>query len=190
MYLIRQLLLFALLLFSSYSVYAGNIKHIELIDGSIISGEILSLTDGVYTVQSSSLGTLQINEADIVTIHLQTHPQKTSPPTKSSAENTELQTLQELLTQNIGAISSEKQSTDTSTASTLQALQGLMLGDKEVMGMILALQNDPKIQEILTNPSITEAAKNGDLSTLLSDPTFMKLLENPQIQAIQQKLTQ
>jgi len=56
--------------------------------------------------------------------------------------------------------------------------------------MIFALQNDPTIQEILTNPAMVEAAKSGDLPTLLADPTFMKLLENPQIQAIQRKLSQ
>jgi len=83
MYLIRQLFLS-----SGYS-HADNLRQIELLDGSMISGEVISLIDGVYTIQSTSLGTLKIDEAKIASIHLQTKPQKTKP----STDNQELPPL-------------------------------------------------------------------------------------------------
>lgn len=202
-----KFLFIILLLASSYS-YADNTRQIELTDGSIISGEIISFTDGIYTIRSTSLGTLEIDEAKIVSIHLQTKPQtandnneiqnlshlldcqsppceKTRPQFRFFKEDLE---SQDMTLDNIDA--TKTASGETVTAPTLQALQGLLLGDEEIMGKILSLQDDPAIQEILSNPAVTEAVKSGDLSTLLSDPTFLKLLENPQIQAIQKKLSQ
>lgn len=213
MYLMRQFLFIILLLASSYS-HADNARQIELTDGSIISGEIISFTDGIYTIRSTSLGTLEIEEARIVSIHLQTKPQTAEKP---SVDNSEIQDLSHLLgcqappcektrsqfrflrepesqDMTLNSIdtteAASSETVETVTAPTLQALQRLLMGDEEIMGTILALKNDPAIQEVLSNPAVTEAVKSGDLSTLLSDPTFLKLLENPQIQAIQKKLSQ
>lgn len=177
MYLMRKFLFIILLLASGYSP-ADNTRQIELIDGSFISGEVISLADGIYTIQSTSLGTLEIDEAKIVSIHLQVKPEKLSTDNSEIKANPQFR------------FAKDPTSHETDAVPTLQALQGLLLGDKEMMGMILALQNDPAIQEILSNPATMEAVNSGDLSTLLSDPTFLKLLEEPQIQTIQKKLSQ
>ena len=64
-----------------------------------------------------------------------------------------------------------------------------MMSDKEVVEMILSLQNDPDVQRILQDPEIMKAVNSGDINALLSNPKFMKLLENPTIQDIRRKVT-
>jgi hypothetical protein len=44
---------------------ASEIRDIELTDGSVITGEIVSLSNGIYTVRSGSLGTVKIKESAI-----------------------------------------------------------------------------------------------------------------------------
>lgn len=163
MRLMSSLLLIYLLL-NKYS-YAGDTRQIELTDGSLITGEIISLADDIYTIQSESLGILKINQSEVATIHLQAKPAKSSE-------------------------APAKEVTALPTEAMLQTLQKQMINDEEIMSMILALQDNPKLQEILANPDLIEATKMGDLSTLLSNPLFLELLADPQIKAIQQKITQ
>ena len=49
-------------------VTAADTREIELTDGSIIAGEIVSMSKGVYTVMSATLGTVRIEESKIRTI--------------------------------------------------------------------------------------------------------------------------
>ena len=72
----------------------------------------------------------------------------------------------------------------------IQQLQQKMMSDEEVVQMILSLQNDPDVQNILKDPEIMEAVNAGDINALLSNPKFMKLLENPAIQDIRKKVTE
>ncbi|MCL5022720.1 MAG: hypothetical protein M1497_05035 [Nitrospirae bacterium] len=52
-------------------VNAAEIREIELTDGSVITGEIVSLSGGIYTVRSATLGTLRIEASNIRVIRLQ-----------------------------------------------------------------------------------------------------------------------
>lgn len=158
------------------TVIAGEVKQIELVDGSIISGDIVSLSDGVYTIQSTSLGTLKLDEAQIATIHLQAKSQESTVPATAPANGTSLQNL----------LASQKQSENV--PEMLQALQSLMVGDQDIMSTILALQEDSKIKEALADPTLVEMVKAGDIQALAANPKFTRLLEHPEIQALQKKL--
>ena len=45
--------------------FAGETKTFELLDGSIITGEIISFSDGIFTLKSEVLGTVRIEESKI-----------------------------------------------------------------------------------------------------------------------------
>jgi hypothetical protein len=145
------------------SVFAGELREIELMDGSVILGEIVSFKNGVYTLNSGSLGTVQINESKIRVIRLQSH----GPPTRELAAPS-----------------------DTPAGTQVQALQKLMINDKEIMNMILSLLNDPGFREILEDPAIMNAINSGNIDALISNPKFMKLLSNPKIQEIKGKVAE
>ena len=145
------------------SVFAGELREIELLDGSVILGEIVSFSDGVYTLKSGSLGTVQINESKIRVIRLKSH----GAPTRELATPS-----------------------DTPAGTEVQALQKLMMNDKEIMNIIISLLNDPEFQEILEDPAIINAVNSGNIDALMSNPKFMKLLNNPRIQEIKVKVAE
>ena len=130
---------------------AGEVQVIELTDGSTITGEVLSLNNGVYVVKSESLGTVKLEESTVRAIH-----------SKSSGTN-------------------------ASVAQQTRAIQDKMMNDKEIMGLIQSLQNDPEFKKILENPEIMKAVNEGNISALTSNPQFMNLLNNATVKDIQQK---
>jgi hypothetical protein len=134
------------------SAFAGEVREIELTDGSTITGEVLSLSSGVYTVKSNSLGTIKVEETKIRAIRARTA------------------------------------SGNTGTAGELTTLQNKMMSDQEVMGLIQTLQDDPEFRKILEDPEILRAVNAGDISALMGNPRFMKLLNNSTVQEIQKKV--
>jgi hypothetical protein len=51
------------------NVSGGEIRRITLDDGSVITGEIISLDSGLFTIKSVSLGTLQIDDSKVRSIN-------------------------------------------------------------------------------------------------------------------------
>ena len=139
---------------------AGELGQVELIDGSVICGEIVSSEGGIYTLKTSTLGTVRIEESSIRAIRF-------APPAKVKGKEQVFRTI--------------------ATQAQVHALQQLMMGDPEIIRMLLTLLNDPDVQGILEDPSIIEAVNAGDIEALTSNPKFMKLLENPTIQDIFRK---
>ena len=67
----KTFLLVFLALFASASlVNAAEVREIELTDGSVITGEIVSLSGGVYTIRSAAIGTVQVEESKVRTIRV------------------------------------------------------------------------------------------------------------------------
>jgi hypothetical protein len=64
MRLIQVSLCLVLLIFAQNAA-AGGTQVIELTDGSAITGEVLSLANGVYTIKSDSLGTVKLEASKI-----------------------------------------------------------------------------------------------------------------------------
>ena len=157
-----RIIILTVLCFLSTNVSAGEFSEISLTDGSIIYGEIRSFNGGVYTVKSAAFGLVKISESDI---------QQICPKADSikKRENVNPET--------------------PSVSSDLLALQELMRRDKEIMNLIVALQNDPDFLEIIGDPEILNALNTGDIGALLSNSKFMKLLKNQRIQEIQKRLT-
>jgi hypothetical protein len=70
----------------------------------------------------------------------------------------------------------------------IESLQKSMMDDKEVMGHVMSLQKDSKMQELLKDPAFMKAINSGDISTLMTNPKFIELLNNPEIKGIQKKV--
>ena len=133
---------------------AAETRDIELTDGSVITGEVVSLSGGIFTIRSATLGTLRIEASKVRIIRLQ----GSAAPGDAGGQ--------------------------------VKSLEDKMLGDSEIMETIRSLQNDPDLQQILQDPEIMKAVQTGDFSALMSNPKFMKLLNNQAVQDINKKLTQ
>ena len=52
------------------AAYCGQASRIELTDGSVINGEIISLSDGVYTINTPSLGQIKLEGTKVSKIEI------------------------------------------------------------------------------------------------------------------------
>ena len=138
---------------------AGEKREVVLKDGSVITGEVISLTNGIYTVKSDSLGVVKLEESAVRIIREKSAAGSSGIPASSGGTGGEVKSLQEK-----------------------------MVSDKEVMGLIQSLENDPEFKKVLEDPEIMKAVNAGDVSVILTDPRIMKILNNPTVQGIGKKI--
>jgi hypothetical protein len=150
-----------LMAISICAAHAGEPAEVELVDGSVVYGEVVSLKNGIYTIKSDSMGTFVISKSKIRAIRF-----RSQGVNKGVREN--------------------PQGTDKSI--DVQGIQKSLLADQDIFKIILSLQNDPEIQKILNDPETMKAVQSGDIQSLMSNPKFMELLNNPKIKAINKKV--
>lgn len=146
--------------------YSSTLREVELIDGSIIQAEVLSMDGKVYQLRSETLGTIAVPEHQVKAIRSPgetlVRPQITSePPSRSSSSLT----------------------TPTLTPSA-NDLPQVLSQDPAAMNKILSLQNDPLMQQILSDENTMRAVQAGDLGTLLNDPKIRALMNHPTIREL------
>lgn len=146
--------------------YAGSTGEIELNDGSRIFGEILSVESGIFTVRSDVLGLVKVEQAKIRAIHYQREA-SSSPPSSPQ--------------------SSPGKASGTGT-DEIKSLRDAMMGDTEVMEMIAGMREDPDFQAVLEDPELMSAIQSGNISLLLSDPRFQRLLEKESVRNIEKRV--
>jgi len=77
---------------------------------------------------------------------------------------------------------------DTGAAPQLDELKERMVHDQGIMKLIRALQSDPKLQSLLSDPALLEAASSGDFEALINNPVIKKLLQDPRVREIEQRV--
>ena len=135
-------------------VHAGEATKIELKDGSVISGEIISLGNGKYTVKSESLGTIKIPDSKIRSIR--------------SAGSTGGGKKENKLNSAVDAIS-KKMAGNAELMKMILALQSdadfqAILNDPEIMkainsGNYDALTANPKFLKLLNKSAVKDISK-------------------------------
>ena len=68
-------------------------------------------------------------------------------------------------------------------------LQQQMMGNAEIMGMITALQSDPRVQAALADPEFMQLVASGNLGALQSNPRFKALMSSPGLRNLQERMT-
>lgn len=138
---------------------ADSLRIIELNDGSRIAGEILSFEAGVYTIQSDTLGRLDIPDENIRAIR--------SDRLKAVPAGESLAPLPSPL-----------------SGAQFTELQSHILSDPNILTVVMSLQNDPQLLSILNDPVIMRAIAAGDLESLQSSPKILELEGHQTIQQL------
>jgi hypothetical protein len=139
-----------LLILGVIPTLAGPTQRIELHDGSVIQGEVLSFNGSVYTIHGASLGTITVPASRVRTIHM-------GSASSSLTEKPEYRDLQQ------GILGSP---------DTLNMILGLqsdpdvqaVLQDAELMKAVQAgdlerLLANPKFLRLLENPRVQDIGK-------------------------------
>ena len=148
------ILIFIFLTAFATLVNGAEIREIELTDGSVIAGEVVSLSGDVYTIRSATLGTIQIEESKVRTIR-----KKTATGVTGDLAG-QIKSFQDKMLNN------------PEIMAMIQSLQNdpdfqAILQDPEIMkavqnGDIVSLLGNPKFMKLL-NKQATQEIKNKTL---------------------------
>ncbi len=144
--------------------YAAQKNRIELIDGGIFEGEVISLREGEYTIKSTSIGTFKVEASRV---------RKISPvgPTEGFSGKPALPA-----------------DTAAGGASEVQKVQSMIAADPDMMKALPGLTGNADFQALLKDPEIMKAAKSMDLKTLMTNEKVVNAANNPAIQEISRKI--
>ena len=149
---------------------AADPMRVVLKDGSVVIGELVAVQSGRLVIQSSSLGRVRLDEARIASM-----TPLAAIPMPSSAESKLA----------VSAPSAPGVTPDTEMASTLQSL---MATDPEVLTQLGELQESDLMKEILADPDLMAKVRAGDYAALGQDPRIQKLLSDPSVRSIEERL--
>jgi hypothetical protein len=152
----KHLLFFfaVVLLLADVSAFTGELREIELKDGSVITGDVVSLNNGIYTIRSESLGTIKIEESKVKVIRPKASSQGVRAPQSAGGEVRSLE---------------NRMMSDQEVLGLIQSLQNdpefkKILEDPDILkavnaGDIPALMANPKFTKLLNNSTVQEIQK-------------------------------
>lgn len=162
---IRPIAIGVLLAAIASPTVAGE-SRIELRDGTVLRGELMSVSEGAYRIRSAALGEIQVPESEVTAVR----PMGAIGGTGSAGD--------------WGAAEIAGASGEIGYREGLAAVQQQLAGNPGIMQAILSLQENPQIQAALADPAFTQLIMSGDLATLSMDPRFLLLMADPAIQGI------
>jgi hypothetical protein len=161
---LRVFLLFLILWSLPLTTFGEALREIELTDGSTIQAEVLSMDGKVYQLRSDVLGTIAVPEDQVKAIRSPgetlVRPQITPEPTPNVAPSS------------------------LATTPSANELQQALSQNPATMDKILSLQNDPLMQQILSDENTMRAVQAGDLGALLNDPKVRALMNHPTVREL------
>ena len=130
---------------------------VVLTDGTVIQGDVKSLQDGVYTIETASVGTLHVRAQDVRSID-----EGGKPPSPSAGPLPE----------------------GSPPSTAVDAAKSQITADPKLLATVLALQNDPEVLAILADPEVAKAIAAGNYNALMSNPKIVALMQNPKVREI------
>lgn len=145
------------------TAFAGSPGTIHLKDGSVIAGELVSVGNSSYKISTKSMGVVEIDKQQVRSIDF-------------GAVNTTETT-----------VPSGRSSNDI--MSQASSLSKIMMNDKAIMDSIIKLQDNPDFKAAMNDPEIMNAIRSGNIDALLSNPSFIKLMEDSTVKSINRQLS-
>lgn len=142
----RNFITLFLMILALASMPGGAASHIELVDGTTINGDVVSISNGRYIIHSTTLGQIEVPESSIRSIR------PGGGNGSGSAISAEIQSIQKQilsspeLMQMVTALLSDPEL--QATINDPELIQLVMSGNLE------ALRVDPRIHRLFANPSI------------------------------------
>jgi hypothetical protein len=141
---------------------AGS-SRVELKDGSVLTGDLVGYAGGIYTLRSPTLGEVRLEEPKVVSVR----PGATGDSAGVDASG------------GLGGLL-----VPPALAGQVQSTRQRLISDPAVFGMIMALQNDPAVRAVLSDPAFLSLITSGNLQAIQGSPGFQELLQHPALRAI------
>jgi hypothetical protein len=161
---LKKIIMISLFFFAlEATAYCGQLSKIELTDGSIINGEIVSYVNNVYTINTATFGEIKVEAANVSKIESANYA--SANPSYRPIVNT-----------------------DNSAQSQALAYGQTLMKNPENAAIIAELASDPQFQAMASDPRIIDAAKTGDMKALTGNAKFMDIVNSPKMQEALKKL--
>ena len=144
-------------------------QEITLKDGSKIVGELVSINNGVYTIKAPIIGNVQAAASDVVSI---TNRQSGAQPTGPGNPTGSYQSPGTIPDLNQRVADQQKQ----------------LMSNPESMALLMQMAQDPEIAQMLQDPALVDAVTHHDLQAVQQNPKILELMNNPHMKAFLQKL--
>lgn len=180
--------LFIVIMTMLSSVYADSGKYLKLKDGSVIFGQIKSLIQGIYTVDTSVMGTLRILEENVVSI---TSSNPAASNTSKGSNNNNGSLTPAYSGASTGYLKSSSPQPNVSGMMknvNMQALQSQLMSNPELLGEVQKLLADPEIMKIISSGNLMNNLMSMDLESAKSNPDVQKLMNNSTFREVLKKI--
>ncbi|MCB9771460.1 MAG: hypothetical protein H6754_02795 [Candidatus Omnitrophica bacterium] len=152
-----------LILFLAIPAFAQiPLQTITLKDGTSIKGQLSGVTGGFYTIDNATMGQIKIPAEQVISINAS----EATPASLTVSANEKL------------------------SGTAFNGLQSSMMLDPQIMNLIQEMIQDPSVAELLTDPVLMQDALTMDPQKIQSNPTVLKLMQNPKMQEILQATMQ
>jgi hypothetical protein len=157
-------------------------SRIELRDGTVLYGEVVSASGGAYRVRSGLLGEIQIPESNVVAIRPMGF--EGSEPDTGQSGAAAPSTAYGMAPPAAASAAPSAATSGSDHQGELAAIQQQLVGDPDTLKAIMTLQNDPEIRAALADPAFAQLILSGNVEALSADPRFQRLMEHPGIKGI------
>ena len=159
---------------------SAEVKKITLKDGSMIRGEVVSMSNGLYTVKTENMGEVLLSESNIVSVVNE------SLANAQQALQNQAQALQQ------PAAAASAPAGNNSFANQVNAMQGQIMANPQSMEAIQAMASDPEISAMMADPQflqeLTAAMSGNNPEAIANNPKVKQLMNNPKMQALIQQM--
>jgi hypothetical protein len=162
-----SLLLLLLALLVGTSSAGAETMRFELTDGSVITGELVGAADGVLSIDSPALGRLSVPQSSVVSMTAagtMAVPAPGGPAPASTPSGID--------------------------EAQMMAMQQKMMADPAFLERMGALQSNPLMQEILSDPELMQKVLAGDVEALARDPRIQQLSEDPAVRSLSESIAE
>lgn len=167
--IMNRLPIFSLLL-SLFSVlmvsnaWAAGVKEFQLKDGSRLTGELVEVTEGRFVVQSASLGRVELDAEQVVSMDTPGGISPSSPSNTTAPAGIDLQALMSQTQQRINS-------------------------NPALLEQVRSLSQDPELSALASDPAFVRLLMSGDLQAIQQDPRMQQLMSNPRLQGLVRQLS-
>ena len=162
----KKIIIFCLFFLAlNAAAYCGQVSKIELTDGSVINGEIVSYVNNVYTINTATFGVIKVGVEKV-----------------SKIESANYALSHTSINPNV-----QKENPAQSQVSTYGQM---LMKNPENAAIMTGLASDSQFQEMARDPQVQDAVKAGDLQALMKNTKFMNIVNSPEVQESLKKLKQ
>ena len=176
-------------LLSAQLCFAAGATRITLNDGTTIYGKVVGMADGVYTIETETMGNINVKSDKIVEI---TTNNSASPKTSNNAFYSNNDNYQNYNNNNQSYNNNQNNEAPKGPSSTDYSKQQQeantmvksMMMNENFMENIMNLNENSARQSVLNDPEVMEAIQNGDYEFLMNNPKMNDLMNSSEIQDI------